>query len=200
MKQTTKQNKADLFENRLSARIAEAGLSEREVARRAGISNSVVTALRNGTTPPTLKVAVLLAWALNRNPATLHEEIVEMLTLGGLKLDYIDTIPLESLFSTLPRGSQVWFYLPDGGDLRSLIDNKVLKSDTGLSQVYRIRTCQAILGIANFGSSTTGQNKNQDPKGRPFPPRPSANCCAPGQGSVHQTVCVAAYHGWPTRS
>ena len=112
----------------LGKRISKVGLSDREVARRAGISNALLSTLRNGHASPTAKDCVLLGWALNSNPLNFYEEISELLYKAGLSGSPSPMVSFQNLICGLDPGSQLWIYAPDTPDVRALRENQALSS------------------------------------------------------------------------
>jgi transcriptional regulator with XRE-family HTH domain len=105
------------FSKRLDERIQLSGLSDRDVATKAGISNGLLSMLRNARSKPTLKVCVLLAWALNTNPLSLYREILEFLITAGEDGQLQSVTELEVVMQAAPEDAVVWIYAPDSPDL-----------------------------------------------------------------------------------
>src|SRR5260221_3223285 len=85
------------FRQFLERRIRQSGISGRDVAKRAGLSHGLLSMLLSGKAAPTLKVGVLLAWALNANPANLYREILEFLMAAEQLEDLSSVRPLDEL-------------------------------------------------------------------------------------------------------
>lgn len=105
------------FRRLLEQRIKESGLSDREVARKAGVSNGLLSGLRSGNNPPTLKVCIPLAWALNENPLSLYKETHALLKYAGQEPRLKSARTLAETLGALDEKAIVWIYAPDNPEV-----------------------------------------------------------------------------------
>lgn len=80
------------YENKLLQIIKQSGLSQREIARRAGISNSTVSRIMNGGSNTSFKVFEKIAWACNveMDGSPKHVEMIVDYTVDGDDFKYND--------------------------------------------------------------------------------------------------------------
>ena len=80
---TSKKGKPNAFGDLLTRRIAEAGLNDSAVADAVGVSKGTISQLRAGKLAASQKLVPAVAWALNRAPSNLFDEICILLQSAG---------------------------------------------------------------------------------------------------------------------
>lgn len=100
--------KHDPFGHLLARKIAEAGLNDTEVAEAVGVSKGTISQLKAGVLQPSQKLVPAIAWALNRTPSTLFDEISLFLQASGRIPDCCSTVEeigriAKAIWVVMPR-------------------------------------------------------------------------------------------------
>jgi transcriptional regulator with XRE-family HTH domain len=140
------------FSRVLEQRIKQSGLSDREVARKAGISNGLLSGLRSGNNPPTLKVCIPLAWALNENPLFLYKETHELLKYAGQEPRVKSARTLAETLEALDEKAIVWIYAPDNPE--------VIAKSKGVCDRLNVTIFTRIEHARPFWESNSGRPKS----------------------------------------